>query len=187
MNRTARRILVIFLIFTASFHIFSFSSCTQNTSVEELFFFRNEDISATVLIKCNGQDSSFSYRRTEGRSELKCLSPEELTELLFERENGETTVSIGDLSIPSPEPLALIPTICDTLFSLSPENICSVETEDSSNGELTTVALDGLTVALDSNGIPLYANGVINGVIFSAEIRDFAVIPANNQDQNSQK
>ncbi|MBR2460735.1 MAG: hypothetical protein IKB34_05865 [Clostridia bacterium] len=187
MNSIPRHLTALILffawIFAAFFSVIPISSCSPHPDARELFFFRSSDLTATVTVKCNGIESQAVYRRENGRETLSLTAPEELKDLVFTTENGAVTLSLDGLSVVAPQPLTVLPSICTKIFSPSPENVTAAEpVYNGTNGTLTKVTVGGIALTLDENGIPVLAEGAVDGIPFSAEIRDFAVITAENAD-----
>ena len=176
---TATLILLALSIFSllSAFSLFGCAKTAQN----ELFFYRNENIKAEISLTCNGTSSRFTYERLEDTSKVTFSLPQELTGFTLELTAEGAYVLYGDLKTDAPEALTLIPELVGEIFAVAPDQISAVETLESFEGSektiLTRLVTSTCSVTIDENGIPVSAEGMISGAVFSMEIENFTVIP----------
>ena len=157
--------------------------CVGGPRAERLFFYRDEGVTATVDMECNGSSSSFRLDITkEGDVSVSFTAPAELCGFVISVLNdGTATVTVDGLTASAPNTLALIPNICSRLFSLSESDVVGIETKSDGGETLTLLDADGITVILNRDGIPVGAEGVCEGVIFRAVITDFSILSETNE------
>ena len=156
----------------------SFFGCSRN-AVAELFFYREADLRANITFECNGVESRFYYERIGGVGTVTFTYPQELEGFMLRLSSDEAFIIYDGLEAEAPSSLALIPGIMGEIFSLSPDSVTLVETVESSDGTktaLTKISASGVSVTVDSDGIPVCAEGVLFGVSFRAEIAELSVI-----------
>lgn len=174
MIKTARYIIkaaVITLALTLALGAFSCSPSPKG----ELFGYLDGDLSAKIKLACNGSESELIYREKDGMSETEFLSPSELCGFSLRSDGNSLTLICGELSVAAPEQMALIPSVLSELFSLKEEDVSSVSSEISENGEpLTRLETDGITVLLHGDGSLYRMEGQRGGVGFTAEITELS-------------
>ncbi|MBQ9115555.1 MAG: hypothetical protein IJY04_00875 [Clostridia bacterium] len=168
-------ILRRFTALIALISILSSSSCAPRSTDPELFFFRSSDIYAELLVECNDNLTTLAYKRTGATEETRILSPSPISDICFTKENGVTRISAGNVSAEAPTALTLLPSICSAIFSPTPETVSSITTEKVGETTLTVTRFEYFSISLSPDGLPVSAEGVINGVAFNAEITAFTV------------
>ena len=173
MIKTARyiRAAAITLALTLALCAFSCSLSPRG----ELFGYLDGDLSAKIKLTCNGSESELIYREKDGVSETEFLSPSELCGFSLRSDGNSLTLIYDGLCVAAPEQMALIPSLLSELFSLKKEDVSSVSSEISENGEpLTRLEAEGITVLLRGDGSLYRAEGQTGGVGFTAEITELS-------------
>ena len=182
MYMASRRIISAFLLvlleFTACIGFSTSLGCAPRSRAEELFFYRLEEVTAEVTLTCNGSASAFVYRGSPDSCRVTFTAPDELCGFAIESDSEGGRITVDGLTAPAPDALCAAPNITRRIFTLSPDDVTSIETAphpDNEGEKVTVVTADGITVALDRNGLPIRAEGALFGIGFQAEITDFSV------------
>ena len=189
MNGSNRRGLAAFLlflwVFTACNGIFSATGCVGTPQADELFFYRSKAVEAELTLNCNGTVSVFKYTGKGNACRVEFLSPEELIGFSVELTEEGGRVTVDGLSAPAPDALCTVPNIMVAILTLSPENVTSIETSphpEKADESVTKVTAGDITVTLNGEGLPIYADGVCHGIQFTAKIADLTVNLGENRD-----
>lgn len=144
--------------------------CSGGHRGEELFFYKNKPLTASVSLECNGESSSFEYKRENNAESLVFTAPSQLEGFSLSSSEGDTVISIDGLSAEAPEALTLPLKIASELFSLSSDGMTGVESVENPSG--TRIFFQGFSVTVDQSGIPVFSEGVLFGVSYRAEITE---------------
>lgn len=149
------------------------TGCAQSIHADPFAVFDGE-FSVKAELVCEGNTSVFIYDSSTRRIEFE--SPSELCGYAVYEDDGRVYLAFDQIQVPLSEYSDGIYEICRAVFSADSDVIKSIGTKKQSGKTLTAVDAGDFECCFDSDGLPVFASGTVDGIEFEMSFSEFSEV-----------